>query len=90
MEIFFIFLIVYVFSVICWIILNYLEMRKWDVITIGDILGFGYYGDAFIFYMPFINTLFLIFHFAERFLTFIRICINKIFSFKIKNKKKSV
>lgn len=90
MALFFIFLTVYVLSVIGWIILNYLEMRKWNVITIGDILGFGYYGDAFIFYMPFINTLFLFFHFIERFFTFIRICINKLFRIKIKNKKKSV
>lgn len=57
MKILGILLIVYGITVIGWLIYNWLDIKHWKTITIGDLLGCHDQGLCFIIYCPIFNTI---------------------------------
>lgn len=57
MKILGILLIVYGITVIGWLIYNWLDIKHWNTITIGDLLGCHNQGLCFIIFFPIFNTI---------------------------------
>ena len=88
MKILGIILIVYIITVIGWLIYNWLEIKHWKIITIGDLLGFHDKGASFVFYFPILNTILLLAEIIINIGDFIVAQWKKILNIKIKDKTK--